>query len=49
MAYTPQYTTSDVTAASVDGITVFIITVVSLAGIFALIFAYKYARKNMKF
>ena len=48
MAYTPSYTTSDVTSATIDGATIFIITIVGLMGVIALILVGKWAMKSVR-
>lgn len=48
MAYESDYTADDVTSASIDGIVIFIVTLVGFAGIFALILVYKWGKKSVK-
>lgn len=48
MAYTPEYTTGDVTSVTIDGLVIFGITVIGFAGLIALIMVYKWARKSVK-
>lgn len=48
MAYNSSYNTGDLTGVTIDGIAIFLITVVSFAGLIALVFLYKWARKNVK-
>lgn len=46
MAYNASYGTDDVTEVTIDGIVVFGITIVGLMGLIALVFLYKWARKQ---
>ncbi len=46
MAYTPDYTSGDISAAAIDTIAIMIITVSSLAVVVILILMYNWARKR---
>jgi hypothetical protein len=48
MAYNSSYGTADLTSASIDGVAIFIITLIGFAGIVALIFVGKWAMKSFK-
>jgi flagellar biogenesis protein FliO len=48
MAYSAQYSTNDVTSATIDGATIFVITIVGLMGVIALILVGKWAIKSFK-
>ena len=48
MAYNSSYVTSDLTEVTIDGLTVFLISIIGFAGIIALVMVYKWARKNVK-
>jgi hypothetical protein len=48
MAYVAEYSTDDVTSVTIDGLVIFGITIIGFAGLIALVFLYKFARKNVK-